>query len=1066
MIKFFLKFKLFFIVSFSFFSSLAQSPGNISNNLELWLKSNVGVTGSSPVVSWEDQSINSFIASDLDGPDIISDRINFNPSLQFDGNSEELIINGGVLGNSSYTDLNVYYVGNTNSVQTSFTFYETIATGPNTRFALASPYSDNNIYWQIGGFDAIHGLNTNWGGIDSTNYLWSLNSSTSGSTPLGSHQEILRNGQSIVNDNTALSITANSSNFNIGSNGGANFFNGEIAEIIIYSGSITLSEQQIIESYLAIKYGITLSSDIDNDLLLGENIGLTDEGDYVISDETIIWNYNSNSAYHNNITAIGRDDNSGLEQQASKSINVGSSITLDKGSSFNSDLDFIICGSNNQKHVDNNDTPNGFDVRSNRVWKTEINGTPGTITVTVDLSIAEIPNTGNVSDYALLIDNDESFSTGAIIHTTGASLIGENLSFTGVNIGDHEFIAVGINEYASPGNTPGFLALWLKANEGITGGDIVTIWADQSGFEHDAVNTDGPSLIENRINFNPSLQYDGISEELIIFGGILDLETYTDINVYCVNRTNTIGSDLLFSEPILAGGTGNRFGVGCPYSDNQVHWQVGGFDNNYGLSEIWGGELETNYLWSFNSSTSANTPIGNEQEIFRNGQSISNDNTAQPITGHNFDFYVGSQGNIGFYDGEIAELIVYFNNITGIEQQKIETYLAIKYGITLSSDRDGNLIEGEPIETITEGDYIASDESVIWDYSENSGFHNDIVGIGNDSQENLIQSRSKSINPGSILELNNPSDLDDLEYLVIGDNHLSAQANELTDVPNANPENVIARLDRIWRVEENNGDVGTIDLSFDTTNLGYGGYSIDNIRLLIDMNNNGLFSDETVLGGGVISGSTTGPNSINFNGVNLLDNSRFTLGTTDIINSPLPIELISFSAKLIPQGFVLTEWETATEINNDYFTIYRSKNLIDWKEIGKINGAGNSNLKKKYSLADSHPLSSEHTYYKLKQTDFDGKMSFSQVVVVSIENEDEFKVFPNPSNDILNLIYDGKKENSSYQIFNTMGKEITTLSNTEVNFKNKNRIEINIKPLKNGLYFLKFNSNIIKFIKK
>jgi len=92
------------------------------------------------------------------------------------------------------------------------------------------------------------------------------------------------------------------------------------------------------------------------------------------------------------------------------------------------------------------------------------------------------------------------------------------------------------------------------------------------------------------------------------------------------------------------------------------------------------------------------------------------------------------------------------------------------------------------------------------------------------------------------------------------------------------------------------------------------------------------------------------------------------------IQDPLPIELLSFTANA-DHEFVRLHWATATETNNDFFTIERSTNLNDWEVLGFIDGAGNSSRPLQYVFTDYNPLSGI-SYYRLKQTDYDGKYEY------------------------------------------------------------------------------------------
>lgn len=169
-----------------------------------------------------------------------------------------------------------------------------------------------------------------------------------------------------------------------------------------------------------------------------------------------------------------------------------------------------------------------------------------------------------------------------------------------------------------------------------------------------------------------------------------------------------------------------------------------------------------------------------------------------------------------------------------------------------------------------------------------------------------------------------------------------------------------------------------------------------NVTIDIDMDGNG--SGELTVGGDLIGdiGTTIngdGPVSVG-GGVfgNITDPGSSQIGT-------LPIELVSFNATRDDDIVYLT-WLTATEINNDYFTIERSDDGVDFFKIGTLAGAGNSNEMLSYNFIDNSPLEST-AYYRVKQTDFDGQFSYTNITSVSGSNGNTFleaslNVFPNP----------------------------------------------------------------------
>lgn len=117
----------------------------------------------------------------------------------------------------------------------------------------------------------------------------------------------------------------------------------------------------------------------------------------------------------------------------------------------------------------------------------------------------------------------------------------------------------------------------------------------------------------------------------------------------------------------------------------------------------------------------------------------------------------------------------------------------------------------------------------------------------------------------------------------------------------------------------------------------------------------------------------------------------FTLsGNLSGINTNLPIVLTYFTVSA-NQDCVTIHWQTASEENNNYFTIERSVNAVDFDSILTINGAGNSTATLNYSANDYYPVEGT-AYYRLKQTDFDGKYSSSDIISVQYARNHSFEL--------------------------------------------------------------------------
>jgi hypothetical protein len=171
----------------------------------------------------------------------------------------------------------------------------------------------------------------------------------------------------------------------------------------------------------------------------------------------------------------------------------------------------------------------------------------------------------------------------------------------------------------------------------------------------------------------------------------------------------------------------------------------------------------------------------------------------------------------------------------------------------------------------------------------------------------------------------------------------------------------------------------------------------------------------------------------------------FFLGSINSSSSPLPITLILFTA--IPQnGQVQLEWETAAEVNNNYFTIQRSNNSNSWEDIKKISGSGNTNTVQQYTAYDPNPYSGL-SFYRLEQTDFDGRNSYSMIRQVNIDSSAILlSIYPNPATD---RIYISGSGNMTISVLNINGQLVyTPVQLTQI------RTILNVEGLPPGVYFI------------
>ncbi|MBL7889602.1 MAG: DUF2341 domain-containing protein [Bacteroidia bacterium] len=154
--------------------------------------------------------------------------------------------------------------------------------------------------------------------------------------------------------------------------------------------------------------------------------------------------------------------------------------------------------------------------------------------------------------------------------------------------------------------------------------------------------------------------------------------------------------------------------------------------------------------------------------------------------------------------------------------------------------------------------------------------------------------------------------------------------------------------------------------------------------------------------------------------------SPFTFGSKSASVNPLPIELLTFEA-IQEEEKVNVKWITASEINNDYFVVDKTKDFIHFETVSTLDGAGNSVTPVNYQLYDMAPYNGL-SYYRLKQVDFNGDHVYYPYVAVDYKSLDEFSfdLYPNPgSADNINLLLNSEKDKEVLVVlFDVNGKEV------------------------------------------
>jgi hypothetical protein len=158
------------------------------------------------------------------------------------------------------------------------------------------------------------------------------------------------------------------------------------------------------------------------------------------------------------------------------------------------------------------------------------------------------------------------------------------------------------------------------------------------------------------------------------------------------------------------------------------------------------------------------------------------------------------------------------------------------------------------------------------------------------------------------------------------------------------------------------------------------------------------------------------------------------------------------------------DWQTASEMNNDHFTVQRSSDGMDFHPLADIKGAGTSNLPRSYSFYDEQPLHGV-SYYRIRQTDFNGVSDISRVIAVHFDplwinrESSMIRVYPNPvSGDFITVQIDSKIRGMTELALMDIHGKIYILELME-STPDKLEIPINKNLLKPGIYFLKISSD-------
>ena len=435
------------------------------------------------------------------------------------------------------------------------------------------------------------------------------------------------------------------------------------------------------------------------------------------------------------------------------------------------------------------------------------------------------------------------------------------------------------NSTVAPAQITNYLRLWLKANAGISASDgaALTLWEDQAfdtsldKEDAETANFLAPTYRDNgtrNINYNPVADFDHNNVEYMNGkGGFYAKDYFVVMRSDDVVDTQTGG----FSP-------GRQFGLGGRYADDSFHEDPTGlgmgstsarFSNeilSHNVSSFPNGSQgpnATSYGRAYTTTTEtySNHPLivnvksnagATSTEIYKNGKRVDN-TTGRAGNGQFLNFnefenlqYLVGMGRSGIngrttsqMNGMISEVISYSSPNSVLNQRKIQSYLAVKYGVTL---QDENSIASS--HRINDTDYIDSAGNVFWDASAHTAHNYDVAGIGRDDASQLLQKQSRSQNDevdglgpiSGFLTMsltdtyttnnenitNNSTTFNDREFLMWGNNNADLNGAPISvnvDMSSAMGDASLVTdvtftgIPRIWKVVETGGDIPTVEVS-------------------------------------------------------------------------------------------------------------------------------------------------------------------------------------------------------------------------------------------------------------
>jgi hypothetical protein len=554
---------------------------------------------------------------------------------------------------------------------------------------------------------------------------------------------------------------------------------------------------------------------------------------------------------------------------------------------------------------------------------------------------------------------------------------------------------------ATPGGVGSNLVSWYKGDAGLTS----SLWTDQAGSNNLAAS--GTITVTNTLNYNPVATLNGSSDYYGNNGADGWLGTSNATTYYYVAT-----GDAVAASNRVVFGRGNANGA-------LTSMQAGRRSNN---NAIFGSGNVTNAITPVVSTTtpvwSTTTPVtvlsrsgydGINYYVNANGSTEVTAAQAGLTIAGAAPFYIGRAATSGsFWSGNVAEVIAFNNKQNSADYNKVESYLAVKYGITLNPSA---------------GTYINSAGTTT--YTIDATYKNQIIGIGRDDTSALLQKQSHTQDDSlrlfvSSLAASNAANggtiSSDKASILIG--HDGGKLQNVYST--ARPPGIYSRFGRVWKITNTNfSDSYSLEFEWDSVAT----FDINDVRLLVASSPSGFASAAIIAPGAV----TYSIGSIIVSGINpsvipMNATSYITIGSVSYL-TPLPVKLISFTGKVYNCISNLT-WSAAEEQSFDHFEVQQSKNGTSFTTAGNVK-AGREGV---YSFSVEIAGACKQ-YYRLKMVNNDGSYSYSNIIsLAGTCDKRQIIVSPNPVGN--QLAISGVKAGEQISIYSTNGQLMKQLKAT------------------------------------